>query len=301
MLSQISSIDPVGSVIRSRYSVESLLGQGGFGAVYKGKDITLDVPVALKMLFDSSQDSVNQFHLEAKILAQLHHPGLPRVTDFFSMNSNHFLVMDYIDGQDLESLTNSRPLSIDLILDWIIQVLDTLEYVHINDVIHRDIKPGNIRINTFNKAMLVDFGIAKTGSRLMTAPGARGSFTPYFAPPEQCQISGLTTPSSDIYSVGATLYYLLTRTLPPDGVSRLMGSKLVLPKNFNNNIKNELCDIIVKSIAIEPRDRYQNANSMKNELISVRDKGICNSIIPQAQSNQNKSNSTTFRREIRRR
>lgn len=269
MLYAMPLFDLTGETVKDRYEIGEELGRGGFGAVYKAWDVILEVPVAVKTLFDNSPHQVKQFHLEARILAKLHHPGLPRVTDYFSDMNRHFLVMDYIDGRDLQEIARSGIPPVESVLEWMMQVLETLTCIHGKDVIHRDIKPGNVKISREGKAYLVDFGIAKTGSRMHTAPGARGAFTPHMASPEQCQTAGRTTPASDLYSVGATMYYILTGNCPADAVSRLAGKPLEDPARFNPMISPDLTRVIRKSMELDPFRRYKDAKSMREDLQEI--------------------------------
>lgn len=301
MLTPVNNI--TGRLVKNRYQVENLLGQGGFGAVYKGRDTLLDVPVAIKMLFQNDTPMIRQFELEAKILARLKHPGLPRVTDFFSLNSQYFLVMDYVEGQDLQQVIENGLPPVDQSVRWAMQVLKTLDYIHKNDVVHRDVKPGNIKITPDNKAVLVDFGIAKAGAAMLTGIAARGAFTPCMAPPEQSRTAGKTTPASDIYSVGATLYYITTGAFPADAVARLMGHALEPLSNLNPDVGDGLSKIIEKAMALAPDDRYQDAETMTKALKTT---------LPRRQNRKGASrcsynappapdNIKTFRRDIRRR
>lgn len=222
-----------GQVVNGRYQIIRLLGQGGFGAVYQAHDLTLNRPCALKENLETSEEIMRQFNREAQILANLSHPSLPRVTDFFTIpGQGQYLVMDYVEGEDLQDMLDrtSRPLPESQALGWIGQVCDALTYLHQHQppIIHRDIKPGNIRITPRGQAMLVDFGIAKLyDSQTHTTAGAR-AFTPGYSPPEQYG-KGPTDERSDIYALGATLYTLLTNQTPPDSVDRLTGSAPPLP------------------------------------------------------------------------
>lgn len=299
--SKLLSIIP-GTIIRSRYRIDNLLGRGGFGEVHRGWDMILEIPVAVKMLFDNSPASVSLFKSKAKILAKLKHPHLPRVTDYFSENETHFLVMDFIEGEDLQVRLEKSAGFIDCqdVVEWISQILGALDYIHILNIVHRDVKPGNIRVSPSNFASLVDFGIAKTDSRKMTCPGAKGAFTPYMASPEQCQTMGQTTPASDIYAVGATMYYLLTGEFPADAVSRLMGKSLIPPENINPSIPLQVSKVIQKGMALSPKDRYVNADEMRSEILLSKSVKITGSV-----RNQNTGgscgNPNIFRRDIRRR
>ncbi|MEQ8188971.1 MAG: serine/threonine-protein kinase [Candidatus Eremiobacterota bacterium] len=260
--------------LKNRYEIIIQLGQGGMGAVYKAKDEILNIYVAVKELFNQSKQSVEQFEKEAKILARLNHPSLPRVTDFFEEHGKKYLVMDYIEGYDLETfLANSTDFIPEKkVKGWIIELLDILQYVHGKGIIHRDIKPANLKQNSSGTVILVDFGIAKIGFNSMTNIGASG-FTPYMAPPEQCTESGRTGIYSDIYSVGATMYYLLTKTLPVESVMRMMGMELIKPAQINQSIHGETEKIILKSMNLEIKSRYSCAKEMKDALVTVHDSG----------------------------
>ena len=254
-----------GTIIKGRYRMEELLGQGGFGQVYKARDTVLQVPVAVKRLFDSSPEMVEQFCNEARILARLKNRGLPRVTDYFRDAGGYFLVMDYIDGMNLEEkvLVRGAPLKVEDALTVMLQVMETLNYVHRQGVVHRDVKPGNIRVDRAGRAYLVDFGISKGKGTACTAPGARGAFSPYVSPPEQCTTGGTTTPASDIYSAGAVLYYCLTGMYPADAVSRLMGTPL---GDWSAPVPVKVVEMVETAMALEPSERYNSAGEMAREL-----------------------------------
>ncbi len=261
--------------LKNRYKLITQLGHGGMGAVYKAKDEILNIHVAVKELFNQSKESVEQFEKEAKILARLNHASLPRVTDFFEEHGKKYLVMDYIEGDDLEKIleNTSEFLPENRVKEWIIELLNTLQYVHSKGIIHRDIKPANLKQNPSGNIILVDFGIAKAGFNSMTNIGATG-FTPYMAPPEQCTGSGRTGVYSDIYSTGATMYYLLTKTVPAESVMRMMGIELIKPSQINRAIHKETEKIILKSMSLEINSRYSSAKEMKEALSVVNESSI---------------------------
>jgi serine/threonine-protein kinase len=213
-----------GQVLNNRYRIAKLLGQGGFGAVYRAWDLNLERACALKENLEISEEAQRQFKREALILSGLSHPNLPRVIDHFIIpGQGQYLVMDYVEGEDLQEMLEStgRPLPEAQALSWISQVCDALVYLHSQNppVIHRDIKPANIKITPQGQAMLVDFGIAKMyDAHLQTTLGAR-AVTAGYSPPEQYG-SGMTDPRSDIYALGATLYHLLTGQQPPESIQR---------------------------------------------------------------------------------
>ncbi len=168
-----------GQVFNNRYRIVKLLGQGGFGAVYRAWDSNLNKPCALKENLDVSPEAQRQFTREATVLANLSHPNLPRVTDHFILpGQGQYLVMDFVEGDDLASILKQRgPVPPEQAIAWILQVADALSYLHTRQppVVHRDIKPANIRLTPDGRAMLVDFGLVKIyNAQLRTTMGARG-------------------------------------------------------------------------------------------------------------------------------
>jgi len=198
----------VGEIINNRYRIVRLLCEGGFGAVYRAWDINLKGPVAVKENHEISPQAQKQFTHEAELLFKLRHPNLPRVTDhFFVPEQGQYLVMDYVEGEDLQTMLDARggkPLPEQQVLPWVEQVCDALTYLHSQDppILHRDIKPGNIKITPDGEAMLVDFGIAKVyDPDHHTTVGAR-AVTPGYSPPEQYGTG--TDAQSDVYARAAS-------------------------------------------------------------------------------------------------
>src|SRR5690349_12475856 len=214
------------TILQGRYRIVRQLGQGGMGAVYEAIDQRLDTTVALKETLFADERLRKQFEREARLLARLHHPALPRVTDHFAEGDGQFLVMQFIPGDDLsEMMTRKRgPFLADQVLTWADQLLDALDYLHTQDpqIVHRDIKPQNLKLTSRGQIILLDFGLAKGQagdiSRVTTSASIYG-YTPNYAPLEQIQGLG-TDPRSDLYSLGATLYRLLTGVKPPDALTR---------------------------------------------------------------------------------
>ncbi|MEL7644213.1 MAG: serine/threonine-protein kinase, partial [bacterium] len=177
-----------GYILNSRYRIVKLLGQGGFGAVYKAWDLNLSHSCAVKENLDTSLEAQRQFTREATVLANLSHPNLPRVTDHFIIHDQgQYLVMDFIEGEDLQTmLEKDGTIPQERVITWMGQVMDALEYLHgrTPPVLHRDIKPANIKITPDGKAVLVDFGLVKLfDSHVKTTVGAR-AITPGYSPPE---------------------------------------------------------------------------------------------------------------------
>ena len=257
----------VGQVLENRYRIVSLLGQGGMGAVYRAWDLNLRVPVALKENLDLSLVSREQFEREALLLAQLNHPNLPRVTNHFTIpGQGQYLVMEFIDGQDLQQVLEARERLTEAEAVPIIgQIASALSYLHSRPepVIHRDIKPANIKITSDNRAVLVDFGIAKQFvAEGKTTRGAQ-AVTPGFSPPEQYGL-GTTDARSDIYATGATLYALLTGQTPVESVSRLAGATLPPPAQLTPPV----AAAILRAMEMEPNNRFQAAHEFARALVS---------------------------------
>ncbi len=267
-----------GTVLNNRYRIVRLLGQGGMGAVYRAWDTSLNKPCALKENLAASPDASRQFFREAQMLSTINHPSLPRVTDHFSISGQgQYLVMDFVEGDDLETIRQRQGvLSESQALPWITQVCDALGYLHqhVPPIIHRDIKPANIRITPQDQAILVDFGIAKTyDPKLATTSGAR-AVTPGYSPPEQYIQSG-TTPRSDIYSLGATLYSLLTGVQLPDSINLLLAERQGIkpttvqpPHLLRSDISLPTSVAIMKAIALDPEGRFATMQEFKQALTS---------------------------------
>ena len=252
-----------GQTLIDRYRIVALLGQGGFGAVYRGWDANLQRACAIKENLETSPEAQRQFEHEAQILAGLAHPALPRVLDhFFIPDQGQYLVMDYVDGQDLaEKLEQANgPLSETQVTLWIVQVCEALTYLHSQKqpIIHRDIKPANIRITSEGRAMLVDFGIAKVHDpTASTTMGAR-AVTPGYSPPEQYGMAS-TTSQSDIYALGATTYHMLTGHKPLESVQRMMGNIMPGPGKLNPAISAHAEQAVLKAMEPMPADRFTTA------------------------------------------
>lgn len=266
-----------GATLRHRYRIEEILGQGGMGAVYRAFDINLGVSVAVKENLFTTQEYARQFRREATILASLRHPNLPRVTDHFVIEGEgQYLVMDFIKGEDLrQRLEREGPLSEDLVLPWFIEIADALAYLHSRTppILHRDIKPGNIKLTPEGKALLVDFGLAKVveeGGE--TTTGAR-AMTPGFSPPEQYG-SGRTDARTDIYSLAATLYTALTAAIPEDSLERaLRRASLISIRERNPAVSYALARTVEQALALEPDQRYQTVNEFADALAMASSSG----------------------------
>lgn len=266
----------IGQVINNRYRIVRLLGQGGFGAVYRAWDLNLNQACALKENLDTSPEAQLSFTREASVLARLSHPNLPRVIDHFTIPGlGQYLVMDYVEGEDLETmLMRQGRASPEQAKVWVSQIADALTYLHtqLKPILHRDIKPANIRITPEGKAMLVDFGLAKIFDPTKSTTIGLQAGTPGFSPPEMYG-KGLTDPRTDIYSLGATLYTILTGQEPPESVARLSNDTLQQAYKINPFVSKAYDSVIRQAMALSPSQRFQTAAEFKNQLEAATQTG----------------------------
>jgi serine/threonine protein kinase len=264
-----------GTILKNRYRIDRVLGQGGMGAVYEAFDVNLGVRVAVKENLFTTAEYERQFKREATILASLRHPNLPRVTDHFIIGGeSQYLVMDFIEGTDLrDRLENEGAIPEEEALPWFLGICDALSYLHSRKppILHRDIKPGNIKIMIDGRAVLVDFGLAKVVEEDSTTTTGAKAMTPGFSPPEQYG-TGRTDPRTDIYSLGATIYTVLTACIPEDSIQRAMGREKLTPVRKNNpNVSQDVARVVEKALSVRSEDRYQSVSEMAIALSSVAD------------------------------
>ncbi len=282
-----------GTLLKEQYRIQALLGEGGMGAVYQAQDEKLDYPCAVKEVrlthlptqadidaISPANDTgvripgkprvtrekmIDQFGQEAKLLNKLEHPNLPRVRHFFDDDDRLYLVMTLVEGEDLEiKLEHQKgPFPAKQVVDWIDQVLDALIYCHKNGVIHRDIKPANIIVRADEKAYLVDFGIARYVDATHTTVSAQ-AHTPGFSPPEQ--YTARTDARSDIYSLGATMYILLSCEPPQDAFDRAENDLLKPLASLVPSISPALNAAVMKAMAIRRSDRFQTVEEMRSAI-----------------------------------
>jgi serine/threonine protein kinase len=290
--------------LQNRYRIVRRLGHGGMGAVYEAIDRRVKATVALKETFATTEEGRKAFRLEAERLANLDHEVFPKVSDYFEEGEGLYLVMQLIRGEDLEERLRERlryyegPFSLTKVLEWADQLLDALEELHKYrpPIIHRDIKPSNLKLTQRGKIILLDFGIAKGAAGQMSTlrtDGSIGAATPYFAPLEQVlridqsSVKTLSTisresvekflhqgtdPRSDLYSLGATLYRLMTGEVPDDARLRAMAiwagrlDPLQPAHEVNPQVSQSVSNVLMQAMALERSDRPADAVTMRRML-----------------------------------
>ncbi len=250
------------TLLKNRYRIVAPIAEGGFGAVYRAEDTTLQRVCAVKENLQLSAAAQAQFQREASLLAGVNHRALPRVTDHFEEEGRQYLVMDFVAGESLSEKLGK--VGLEQALDWTRQAAAALDYLHRQTppIYHRDIKPANIIVQADGRAMLVDFGIAKViDSTDVTHAGAQ-AVTAGYSPPEQ--YSGTTDARSDVYALGATLFALLTGEKPTDALARLQGAKIDI-----SALPAVVKPILGKALALAPHERYATMAAFVAELEAV--------------------------------
>lgn len=270
----------VGAVLQGRYRIIGVLGVGGMGSVYQARDMnfpTVTRNVAVKEMLNLAADpslremTLRNFEREANILAELSHPAIPKIYDYFSNKDRAYLVMEYINGRDLEAIVNSMPdfLPFEMVKKWALELCDVLQYLHTHQpepIIFRDVKPSNVMIDSQGNVRLIDFGIAKSfqPNQKQTMIGTEG-----YSPPEQYR--GDASPVGDVYAVGATFHHILTRRDP----------RLEPPFSFherpiravNPKVPEEFEKIVMRALTYQAAERFTSAAAMK-EAIEAMDKRL---------------------------
>ncbi|MBN1811291.1 MAG: protein kinase [Anaerolineae bacterium] len=268
----VQALLSVGSVLHERYRVVRVLGKGGMGAVYLVEDTKLygklwAVKELLERFVDANDraESVAQFQQEAKLLVGLRHPNLPQIVDAFEQEGRHYLVMEFVEGLTLEAMLEQSPegaFTEEQVLEWAGQICDVLNYLHAHDppVIFRDLKPANIMITPEGRVKLIDFGVARLFDPSKGTDTLKMGTVGY-APPEQYAGQGQTTPRSDVYALGATLYELLTGDNPEAHPFVFTPVRAV-----NRRVSTQTSLTIDKAVQLDPNDRFPSALAMKVAL-----------------------------------
>jgi serine/threonine protein kinase len=262
---------PSGTVLHGRYRIERVLGSGGFGHVYLAVNIETNQQCAVKEYLVTGTSGQEQLQHEARVLSQLHHPNIPAFLDAFMSQGRYFVVLNYIEGHDLTDLLRMARqrntfIPIAQIMQWMLAICDAVMFLHSQHpiVIHRDIKPDNIRITPNGTAVLVDLGNAKA-----VADGARTLFfirhqgTPGYAPPEQYPGGTGTDARSDVYALGGTLYFALTGQEPPSVSTR------------NQYVQQHRPDLpsLQERLAENPPENNPEANALRQFRLGVTKPG----------------------------
>jgi outer membrane protein assembly factor BamB/tRNA A-37 threonylcarbamoyl transferase component Bud32 len=265
-----------GTTLQDRYLILGIIGAGGMSSVYKGRDLhfpNVQKLVAIKEMTSIVSDQtmyemiVSNFEREADLLATLSHPAIPRIYDYFTSKKSLYLVMEYIDGLDLDALLRDSDefLPQEKVIGWAIELCDVLSYLHHHQpepVVFRDMKPSNVMIDQHGHVRLIDFCIAR-----IFQPGLKGTMigTEGYSPPEQYR--GEASPAGDIYALGATLHHLLTRRDPRLEPPFSFDERII--KDINPKVSPEFEMVINTALTYDPKNRFPNAEAMKQALMSV--------------------------------
>ena len=264
-----------GSLLEKRYEIQQIVGVGGMGAVYRARDKNFKAIrlVAVKEMISQVADPMVRknlfqiFEREANLLATLRHPAIPRIYDYFTINDRAYLVLEFVQGENLEQLLSETEgfFPEEQVLSWAVEICDVLEYLHSQEpepIIFRDIKPSNIMSTLQNHISVVDFGIAKVfeSGQQNTMIGTQG-----YSPPDQYR--GEATPKVDIYALGATMHHLLTLRDPQLEAPFSFGERVIT--KINPNASSEVAAVVGRALEYKPEDRYKSAAEMKEALVSV--------------------------------
>jgi len=265
-----------GEIIIGRYRVEELIRENPLSKVYKGIDLRKNHIIAIKELFidillkpEEREQAIEKFHAETRMLLQLSHPNLPGFEDYFTLEGRNYLIMEYIEGKTILSIIENCYVlpSWEYAVEWCLQLCSVLGYLHSRKpkpIIFRGLCPENIMLDDSNLIKLIDFGIAKLYDSNERTLSVSKVATTHFSPPEQ--YSGQTDSRSDIYSLGATLYYILTGKVPPDSVDRVMYNIPFSPKEFSDEIPSILVSLVLKAMETEKEKRFQQISEIEEYL-----------------------------------
>ncbi|MBA3534318.1 MAG: PQQ-binding-like beta-propeller repeat protein [Ardenticatenales bacterium] len=290
-----------GTMLAARYQIEKVIGSGGMGAVYSARDRRFRAVVrrcAVKEMFDTIADPAarqrarENFEREANLLASLNHAAIPKVFDYFTEGDRHYLVHEFIEGQDLARVLHqrARPMPPEKVIDWAIQLTFVLDALHSSEppIIFRDLKPSNVMLRTDGQIVLVDFGIAKHFQPVQkgTMIGTEG-----YAPPEQYE--GVANPRVDIYALGATMHQLLTNTDPQEYRPFSYNQRPL--RQYNPSVSSEVDGIVMRALAYEPAERWEDMKEIRSALQRVHQAGSSPAVKRPAPPTESAEQPTGFR------
>lgn len=287
-----NELQPGTALSGGKYVIESKIGEGGFGITYKAVQTGLYRPVCIKEYFLAgrcvrntqartvhlqgiSEEKFERFRQafvkEAQTVASLHHPNIVEVIDIFDENNTSYMVMTFIEGCSLQRIVNTNgPLSYPDAVNYMAQISNAVDYIHKHNILHRDIKPDNIMVTPDYKAILIDFGSAREFEQDKTQMHT-SMLTHGYAPPEQYTSNSRKGSYTDIYALGATLYFILTGKVPLEAAARLT-EPLVEPKVLNPSIPPEANQTVMKAMNLKKENRYQQVQDFMDDLKNVRQK-----------------------------
>src|SRR6202795_283065 len=264
----------INTLFDGRYRILRKLGTGGMANVYLAEDEVLGGRVAIKILNDrhaGAEYFVERFRREAKNAASLSHPNIVSIYDRGEAEGTYYIAMEYLDGRSLKELiVQRRPAPITVSVEYARQILSALRFAHAHGIVPSDIKPHNVLVDADGRVKVADFGIARAGASQMTEAGAIVGTAQYLSP-EQARGTDVDQ-RSDLYSLGIVLYELLTGTLPFDGdtpveiAMKHLSTVPELPSARRPEIPRDLDLIVMRALAKDPDDRYQNAEEMDADL-----------------------------------
>ncbi len=283
-------LQPGTALNAGKYIIEKKIGEGGFGITYRAVQQGLGRTVCIKEYFPAgrclrntqartvrpqgfSDDDYERFRQsfvrEAKTLANLHHPNIVEIIDVFDENNTSYMVMPFIEGRSLQSIVEKNgPLSTPDVINFVAQITAAVGYIHQRHILHRDIKPDNIMITAEYKAILIDFGSAREFEEDKTQAHT-SMLTRGYAPTEQYTRNSRKGSYTDIYAIGATMYFLLTGKEPLEAAAR-MSETMQEPKALNPDIPDEVNRTILKAMQIKPENRHQSVQEFMDDLLNVK-------------------------------
>ena len=266
------------------YKITNKLGAGAMATVFKAKQISLDRMVAIKVLprkFTTNPQFIERFYAEGRAAAQLNHPNIVQAYDVGKAGEYHYFVMEYVEGSTVyDEIVKSKRYNEADAIEIAIQVAEALQHAHERGLIHRDVKPKNIMLTKSGVAKLADMGLARAISDKEAAEAEQGKAfgTPYYISPEQIRGEVNISPAADIYSLGATLYHMLTGAVPFDGknpsavMHKHLKAELVPPDHVNQKLSAGISEVIEMMMAKDPRARYRSCKDLIGDLLAVKRK-----------------------------